>query len=199
MKLFSLLAFASITAALVSFKYADKEPAKHQTSYEIDKGLSTLGWKGGKNAAYFHTGAVKFSSGTATMEHDAIVNGSFVVDMSSITVTDAGLPAEKKDGLAKHLKNEDFFNIAKYSTVNVTVGAYKDGKLSTTINVLGVDVKQDIPVTITTTDKGATITGKFDVDFTAAKIPGTQAHEGDKESISPVFSFDLNLVLKAKK
>ena len=198
MKLVSLFAFASLTVALVSFKYADSKEIKHTSNYEIDKDLSKLGWKGGKSAAYFHTGVVKFSSGSAVMDHGNVVSGEFVVDLSTIMVNDAGLPKEKQEGLAKHLKAEDFFNVAKYATARVTIGAYKDGKLATTINVMGVDIKQDLPVTITTSDKGATITGKFDVDFTAAKIPGTQVHEGDKESISPVFSFDLNLVLKTK-
>lgn len=198
MKLFSLLACASLTIALVSFKYADKKEVKHQTTYEIDKDLSVLGWKGGTNPTYFHTGVVKFSSGSAVMEHGAVVSGDFAVDLTTIKVNDAGLSAEKQEGLAKHLKAEDFFNVAKFASAKVAIGAYKDGKLSTTINLLGVDIKQDLPVTITATDKGATITGKFDVDFTAANIPGTQKEEGDKESISPVFSFDLNLVLKAK-
>ncbi len=199
MKLIGLFVFAVATTALFSFNSGKETPSvKHQTGYTLDKETSTLGWKGGKSAAYFHTGVVKFSEGKAAMEHGALMSGEFNVDLNTIAVTDA-LPKEKQDGLAKHLKNEDFFNVAKFASAKVTIGAYKDGKLPTTINVMGVDIKQDIPVTVTTTDKGATITGKFDVDFTAAKIPGCQKQEGDKESISPVFSFDLNLVLKAQK
>lgn len=199
MKIFNLLAIAAITVALVSFQYKKAETAKkHQNMYTIDKTNSTLSWKGGKNASYFHTGTVQFSDGTTTMEHGMVVAGNFTVDLSTIMVNDAGLPKEKQESLAKHLKADDFFNIGKFATSKVTIGEYKDGKLSTTINLLGVDIKQNIPVVISASEKGATITGKFDVDFTAAKIPGTQAEEGDKDAISPVFSFDLNLVLKAK-
>lgn len=199
MKIVSLVVFAAIMTALVSFREAGKVTAPHQVTYEVDKDASVLGWKGGKGADYFHTGTVKFSTGKAQIEHGTFVNGEFVVDLNSIAVNDAGMPKEKQDGLAKHLKNEDFFNVMKYATARVTVSSFKDGKFTTTINVLGVDVKQDIPVTVTTEGSNIIVKGKFDVDFTAANIPGTAKHEGDKESISPVFTFDLNLVLKAQK
>ena len=120
------------------------------------------------------------------------------MDLGSIAVVDANLPAEKQEGLAKHLKTEDFFNIAKFATSTVSIGAYKDGKLATTITLLGVEVKKDIPVEIVSSKGIITLKGKFDVDFSAAKIPGPQPIDGEKEFISPVFSFDLNLVLKGK-
>ena len=199
MKIVNVIAMTVISAALVSFSLKNTtEIKKHQNMYSIDKETSTLGWKGGKNDSYFHTVAVKFSEGMLTMEHGAIVSGSFTVDLTTINCTDVNLPKAKQEGLTKHLKDVDFFNVAKFATSKVTIGAYKDGKLTTTINVLGVDIKQDIPVTVVSDEKGVTITGKFDVDFSAAKIPGVQPQEGDKENIKPVFSFDLNLVLKAK-
>ena len=199
MKLSNVLVIATVTAALVSFQYGKKENLNDVVVYNLDKSGSTLGWKAGKNTNDFHSGIVDFSEGSLTMDKGNVANGTFTVDLSSIKVSDAGLPNEKKDYLAGHLKNEDFFNVSKYATAKVTLGEYKNGKLTTTINLLGVDVKQDVPVEIKKTDKGATITGKFDFDFTSAKIPGVQPQEGDKESISPVFSFDLKLVVKEKK
>jgi polyisoprenoid-binding protein YceI len=200
MKIVNLFLVGGIVTLMLSFQSANS-PAneKHQVVYEIDKSASVLRWKGQKNAAYFHTGTVHFSEGNMRMDHGSVVSGNFVVDLSSIACTDEGLPKEKQNGLAKHLKAADFFDIANYATAKVTIGAYKDGKLSTTINLLGVDVQQEVSVSISTTETEAVISGKFDVDFTAAKIPGTQVHEGDKESISPIFSFDLHLVLKVKK
>lgn len=199
MKLLNVAAIAITTIALVSFQYGKKTKSTDLVTYELDKNKSTLVWKGGKNANYFHTGTVEFSEGELTMDKGNVSNGTFTVNLSTIKVTDAGLPDGKKDYLAGHLKNEDFFNVSKYATAKVTLGEYKDGKLTTTINLLGVDVKQDVAVEIKKTEKGATIAGKFDFDFTSAKIPGTIAKEGDTESISPVFSFDLNLNVKQKK
>jgi len=199
MKILSLLVIAVITTVLFSFKTRENEGTrKHQSVFVLDKSLSTLGWKGGENESYFHTGLVKFNEGSVLMEHGAIVNGSFGVDLSTISVNDAGLVKEKQDGLAKHLQNEDFFNVAKFATSKVTVGSFKDGKLSVTISLMGADIKQDIPVTVTSNENGATVKGKFDVDFSAAKIPGTQKVEGENDHISPIFTFDLNLVLKSK-
>jgi len=198
MKALNLFIFAAVATALVSFNLNDKnEVKKHQNVTTLDATNSTLGWKGGSSATNFHVGTLKFKDGSVAMEHGAMVSGVFNIDLATITCTDAGMPKEKQEGLVKHLKNEDFFNVAKFAAVKVTTGSYKDGKLATTINVMGVDIQQEIPVTIVETDKGTKITGKFDVDFAAAKIPGTQAHEGDKETISSVFSFDLNLVLKS--
>lgn len=199
MKLFNVIAIAAVTGALVSFQYGKSIKNGDVVKYELDKTTSTLGWKGGKNASYFHTGVVNFSEGSLEMNKGNVAGGTFTIDLSSIKVTDAGLPDGKKDYLAGHLKNEDFFNVAKYAVAKVTLGEYKDGKLTTTVNLLGVDVKQDVPVTIKKSEKGATISGKFDFDFTAANIPGTIKKEGDTESISPVFSFDLNLAVKEVK
>jgi polyisoprenoid-binding protein YceI len=198
MKLFNVLAVAAATTALVSFQYATN--TKHEgdeVHYHIDKAHSVLKWKAGKSENYFHTGTVMFKDGSLEMDHNMVEKGNFEVDLSTIKVTDENLPEDKRGMLAGHLQTEDFFNVAKFATASVKVGEYKDGKLHTTVTVLGVAVSQDIPVTLKADGKTATINGKFDFDFTSAKIPGTIPQEGDTESISPVFSFDLNLTLNA--
>ena len=200
MKIVNVIAMSIVGAALASFSLkSNGEEKKHQNSCVLDQEHSSLSWKGGTNDAYFHVGKVKISEGNIVMEHGELVSGKFLIDLSTIVCTDAQLPKEKQEGLAKHLKGDDFFNIAKFASATVTIGNYKDGKLTTIINVLGVDIKQDIPVTFVANEKGASIVGKFDIDFTAANILGVQPQEGDKESIKPIFSFDLNVVLKTKK
>ena len=199
MKILKGLSIVAVSTALVSFQFGKFTKSNDEVIYELEKTNSTLAWKGGKDINYFHTGNVEFSDGMLTMNKGNVAGGSFTVDLASIKVTDSALPDGKKDYLAGHLKNEDFFNVSKFATAKVTLGEYKDGKLATTINLLGVDIKQDVPVTIKKTESGANISGKFDVDFSAAKIPGTIKKEGDTESISPIFSFDLNLNVKAKK
>ena len=199
MKIINFIAITVATAALASFQLVKTDlNTKPNNTYKLDKANSILGWKGGKSDAYFHTGTVKFSEGSVIMNKSAISSGKFTVDLGSIAVVDANLPKEKQEGLAKHLMTEDFFNVAKFATSTVTIGEYKDGKLATTISLLGVEVKKDIPVEIIASKGTITIKGKFDVDFSAAKIPGTQPIDGEKEFISPNFSFDLNLVMKGK-
>ncbi len=199
MKITNIIALTVASAALASFQLVKTDQnVKPKNTFKLDKATSILGWKGGKSDTYFHTGTVKFSEGSVIMNQGQISSGNFTVDLGSITCVDANLTKEKQEGLAGHLKNEDFFNVTKFASSTVTIGAYKDGKLSTTITLLGVEVKENIPVEVVSSKGLITIKGKFDVDFSAAKIPGTQPSEGETDHISPVFSFDLNLVLKGK-
>jgi polyisoprenoid-binding protein YceI len=108
------------------------------------------------------------------------------------------LSAEKNDKLAKHLKDTDFFSVLKYPNVTVTVNGYNNGKLSTTINVMGKDVKQDIPVKLLKTESSVTISGKFDVDFSALKIEGMQPEKGSDEHVQSVIAYEMNLTLNKK-
>ena len=71
-------------------------------------------------------------------------------------------------------------------------------KLATTINVRGVELKQDIAVKLTSDDKKATIKGKFDVDFSKLNMKGMEPEPGSTEHVLPTISFDLNLSLNKK-
>ncbi len=193
MKIASLFIAGVIATALVSF---NKSNDQKEVKYVLNTGKSVLKWKAGKNENYFHVGTVDFKNGKVEMENGMLKEGEFEVDLSSIKVTDDQMAEDKRKKLAGHLQTEDFFNIAKYSTANVKIGHIHDGKLHTTVTVLGVPVSQDVPVKLVNTEKGLTIDGTFDYDFTAANIPGTQLHEGETERISPVFHFDLHLELK---
>ena len=99
MKLSNVLVIATVTAALVSFQYGKKEKLNDVVVYNLDKSGSTLGWKAGKSANYFHSGVVDFGEGSLTMDKGNVTNGTFTVDLSSIKVSDAELPKEKKEYL----------------------------------------------------------------------------------------------------
>lgn len=192
MRIVSFIVASALLTGLVSFNKSNDEK---EEKYVLNTKKSSLKWKGGKNENYFHIGTVDFKEGHIEMENGKIDEGEFELDLTSIKVVDEGLPKQKRDNLAGHLQTEDFFNVAKYATAEVEINGYKDGKLHTTVTVLGVPVTQDVPVTLTSSDNGLTIDGTFDFDFTAANIPGTQLQEGETERISPVFHFDLHLEL----
>ncbi len=203
MKKFPFLVAASIALVAASCSTTEEtEVAAEPITYSLDAATSTLSWKGSMSPEYFHTGTVSFQEGSITMEGDSLTAGSFVVDMKSLQTTDAD--KEKGGYLIGHLQgtmvDEDhpqdmFFNTPKFPTVQVKLGAYADGKLTTTLMILGSELTQDVPVKITADDKGASIKGKFSMDFTSLNIPGLQ--KDDKgEGISPMIEFDLNLMLK---
>jgi hypothetical protein len=178
-----------------------EEVVVESVTYNLDTDNSSLTWKGMISPEYFHTGTVDIKSGSIEMEGDALTGGSFVVDMATITNTDLE-DKDKATYLAGHLTgiivDEDhpvdmFFNTAKFPTVEVKLGEYKDGNLTTTLMILGSELTQDVPVTITSDEEGAMIRGKFSMDLTAVGVPGlTQHGEG---SISPMVEFDLNVML----
>ncbi|MEY4573615.1 MAG: hypothetical protein RLZ10_2909 [Bacteroidota bacterium] len=170
-----------------------------EVKFGIDTSASSLKWKGSKSEEDFHLGSMKFKSGSLTAQGTENVKGEFVVDMNSIKVEDTGMPDDKKSYLKKHLSDKDYFDVSKFPEVTVKVNGYKDGKLSTVINVLGKDLKQDIPVKMTNDGSKATISGQFELDFKDLNIEGFKVNtEKPEETIKSVVQYDLNLVLLKK-
>ncbi|MCR9171396.1 MAG: YceI family protein [bacterium] len=172
-----------------------QEMAAESVTYSLNTEESTLYWEGFEGEHESHVGTLKFSEGSMTMKGDAVESGSFVVDMTTINVTDEGMPEKSKNKLEGHLGAEDVWNIAQYATTTVTLGDYSDGKLSVKINVLGKAVETTVPVTISTDDKGAKLSGKFEVDFSSLNVPLFEPQEEEDESISPVIAFEIDAVL----
>ncbi|MBD3583827.1 YceI family protein [Flavobacterium selenitireducens] len=83
----------------------------------IDVKKSSIKWVG-KKVSGSHEGNVDFKSGTLALKGGKLSGGSFVVDMTSIKVTDleAGKGKEKLEG---HLKNDDFFATDKNPTAKI--------------------------------------------------------------------------------
>lgn len=102
---------------------------------------SVINWEGYKPTAT-HTGTVKISDGTVTMKNGTIESGSFIIDMSTITVTD--LEGKMKNNLEAHLKGtvdekkSDFFDIRDYPTgkfeITKTTKLINDPEATHTIN-----------------------------------------------------------------
>lgn len=82
-------------------------------------GETQLKWSGSKPGKT-HKGYINIKEGRVKLSDDAIVGGSVIMDMKSLTVTD--LKGESKSDLESHLKGmgssnaDDFFNVKKYPT-----------------------------------------------------------------------------------
>lgn len=74
---------------------------------------SKLKWEGEKLTGS-HDGTINLKEGFFLMEGGELVGGEFVVDMTSITVTD--LEGDNKAKLEGHLKSDDFFGVEKHGT-----------------------------------------------------------------------------------
>lgn len=195
MKKFLFVLAAGLTFASCSNNTEAENTEAVVANYTLDVDNSKLEWTGGKKIAdYAHNGEVYFTAGTVETVDGVIESGSFTVDMNSIKVTDA-TPDDKKPALEGHLKNEDFFNTTSFPAAEVTIGAYKDGKVPTTVKLLGSNYTQDVPVKATVTEDKVVLTGDFNFNFEGIKAGGFSVME-DGEQIKPEISFKLHVELK---
>jgi len=100
---------------------------------------STINWVG-KKVTGKHTGSITLQSGYLEMEGEKIVGGEFIIDMTTINVTD--LEGKGKSKLEGHLNSDDFFGVNQYPTAKLVVNnATKKGNLyavNGTITIKGV-------------------------------------------------------------
>ena len=88
----------------------------HSEKKEIKTDKSKLTWKGYKFTGS-HYGTVDIKSGSLTFEHDKLIGGEFVVDMSTLVSTD--LEGGMKGKLEGHLKSDDFFGVEAHPTASL--------------------------------------------------------------------------------
>lgn len=104
-----------ITICSLSFSTAQEQPLN------INAATSQLKWFG-EYTFYFggHDGTISFKEGYFLKLGDVITGGEFIIDMTSIICND--LESQKaKDGLVKHLKDPDFFDVANYKDAKLVI------------------------------------------------------------------------------
>ncbi|NCT18762.1 MAG: lipid-binding protein [Flavobacteriaceae bacterium CG2_30_34_30] len=85
---------------------------------EIKIKESSIIWVGEKITGS-HTGTIQLKEGNLLMEGNQLIGGSFVIDMTTINVTD--LTGENKGKLEGHLKSDDFFGVANFPTATLII------------------------------------------------------------------------------
>ncbi|PHR94973.1 MAG: lipid-binding protein [Leeuwenhoekiella sp.] len=184
-KFLSLFTMAVLFTALVSCKNEAKneteaaeaeaaaEVSTEASKYMVDKNESEIAWEGAKPTGT-HTGTVKLESGVIRLE-DSVLSGSFLIDMTSILVTD--LEGDQKTSLEDHLKGTvegkegDFFNVQKFPTAafEITGVTEKDGKKMMSGNLTLKETKKNIEFPVMYEVAGNTMTLKsepFTIDRT---------------------------------
>lgn len=197
------IAIIGITGAVLascSTAETTEEVVVETSEYTLDVETSTLKWHGEENEQHYHDGTISFTAGTLTTEDGTPVSGEFTIDAASVKASTEGYPAEKMDYLTAHLKDTVFLFVAENPTIEVKTGAYKDGKLNTTITLLGVPVTQDVPVAVTTTENGLNIKGDFSIDFaeTGMKYVTVPNPETGVPGAKSTFNFSLDLNMTKK-
>lgn len=146
---------------------------KKVATLKVDTQKSILNWNG-KKVTGEHSGTVKLSDGTLTVDGGKLTGGSFTFDMNSIVctdLTDAGYNAK----FIGHMKSEDFFNTAKYptSTFKITKVTPKGGDaydITGNMTIKGITNAVTIPSTVKVTANGIEASGKATLDRTKYDI-----------------------------
>ncbi len=126
------------------------EPIEKQVKTEE----SSVMWKAYKVTGS-HSGLVQLTEGALTFDGDALVGGSFTVDMTSLIATD--LEGDSKAKLEGHLKSDDFFGIENHPNSTLVF---------TEVKATG---KNSYEVTGDLTIKGITKPITFDVSIYGSK------------------------------
>lgn len=165
------------------------------TKKEVDVDSSTVNWTGEKVTGS-HNGTIQLESGYLMMENDKIVGGEFVMDMSSIEVTD--LTGENKGKLEGHLKSEDFFGVEKHPTAKlvITSAASKgNGKYG----IVGdLTIKNEThPITFDLAMNGDTASTELTIDRSKYNVRYGSGSFFDNLGDKTIYdNFDLDVTLK---
>lgn len=160
----------------------------------VDTNASTVTWEGEKVTGS-HNGTIQLESGHFLMDGEKITGGEFVMDMSSITVTD--LSGDSKGKLEGHLKSDDFFGVEKHPKAKlvITSAAKKgDGKYGVVGDLTIKEKTNSITFDLEMTESTASTTlnidrSKYDVRYGSGSFFDNL---GDK-TIYDNFKVDVNL------
>ncbi|MCT4588243.1 MAG: YceI family protein [Carboxylicivirga sp.] len=165
---------------------------------KINLEATIVKWTGTKVVGSSHFGYIKLKEGNLNLKKGDIQNGTFVIDMASMTNTDIENQEYNKK-LIGHLHSDDFFSVSKFPTAKLVISKatkFKDGKA----NVEGqLTIKgQTKPIEFVVEKKSDAYTASIVVDRTAYGIRyGSGSffdNLGDK-AIDNDFTMDVTLVL----
>lgn len=133
------------------------------TTEKMEVKSSTVNWTG-KKITGKHNGTIQLKEGHLLMDGEELIGGQFVMDMTTIEVTD--LTGEMKGKLEGHLNSDDFFGSNNFPTSTLVIKeASKKGnayEVTGEITIKGVTE----PITFTMTKEGTTANAKLKIDRT---------------------------------
>ena len=88
---------------------------------ELSLEESFVKWTGTQLSGKSHYGTLSFKSAGLKFSDNRLVGGSFVVDMTSLSVDD--LTGKGKKSLEGHLKSDDFFSVSDFSVSELKINS----------------------------------------------------------------------------
>lgn len=156
---------------------------------------SKINWVG-KKVTGQHEGTINLKSGALKFEGNKLAGGNFVVDMTSLVVTD--LSGDGKAKLEGHLKSDDFFGVANHETASFKITKVTQKKANSyTINGdLTIKGKTN-PIEFNMAIDGSSATANLKIDRTKYGIRYGSASFFDNLKDKAIYDeFDLAVNLK---
>ena len=125
-----------------------EEPTVETVTYMASADESSVNWKGEVVGVYGHEGIIDMQSGKVMVAGDQIVDGEFVIDMSTIWPTDSASfseenPAEK---LVGHLGTDDFFSVDEFPTSSFKIKSVNGNQITGDLTVKGQTHEETLEV-----------------------------------------------------
>jgi polyisoprenoid-binding protein YceI len=146
------------------------------STYAQDKSLnletSNIRWYGEEITGKQHYGDLKFSSGNIQINNEVVTNGSFIVNMNSLTVEDLSGGGKKR--LEGHLRSTAFFGVSDHPQASLSISSMVeiDGNsqiLDGQLTIKGVTHPINFSLTLTPENNASAILvfdrSKYDVRF----------------------------------
>jgi polyisoprenoid-binding protein YceI len=158
LKTFALVALISFTSCGDKAKEAETKEAEAAAvaentavTYTANLEKSLIEWKGFKPTGS-HTGTIAIKEGKLNVNDGVIESGKFVIDMTSIAVTDIPVEEEGNAKLKGHLTSADFFDVETYPVANFEVTSIEttDGKTMLSGNLTMKDKTNNISIPVST-------------------------------------------------
>jgi polyisoprenoid-binding protein YceI len=172
-------------------------------SFSVDKEQSVLKWHAEKITGE-HEGFIQLKSAELEMTDAKITKGIFVIDMTTIEVTD--LSGESKKNLENHLKSDDFFGVKKHKEAKLVItqsGSLANGyaEVKGNLTIKGITNPIEFNVIRSKADDGQIFYSKITVDRTKYDIKYNSGkffdNLGDK-AIYDEFSLGVKIYAKEK-
>ncbi len=168
------------------------------TKYMANANESVIEWTGYKPTGK-HNGTIKIETGVFTVNDGTLETGSFIIDMNSLSDSEANAKLEG------HLKSADFFDVEKHASAAFEVTGFEmvDGKSMLSGNLTLKDVKNNVTFPVTTTEDGDTFTltsEMFTIDRSKWNVQyGSKSFFDDLGDKFIYDDIELKVTVKAKK
>ncbi|MCC6639480.1 YceI family protein [Candidatus Falkowbacteria bacterium] len=171
--------------------------------YVIDVTQSTVTWSASKTliANYTDTGTIGVDGNSFTLENGEIKSGSVTINMDTIVALNTGRNVGM-EGLTKHLKSADFFDVAQFPTAEFVItkvtksdatNVIVDGNLT----IKGITQPISFPAELGLENEAVRLRAEFQLDRTLWQIKygsGKFFQDLGDKIIDDMFTLKLDIV-----